>query len=341
MLGVEPVTDKKALDKFGHLKDSDTNIQAQGFDDMLRYMKKMGVQIAYQKETLIGKDFKSNLKKRIGAKSRGLNVRWNLEGLDVKDENTTKKLSQNENYGDGSQLKKHGESSNDSDTFTDPSLIVGATNNEGNPSQVSGTGESTESFDKFGALKNNEHADGLKYLEDSLHERYTTFRKVKKPESGNKQNEATPISKKKKRQLQMKQEMYALGAEEKNPDYETKHNSDEEIKNLKKIAAKKEKILYREKEKVSDLMAQQMIASDYQKGLNQKKEFFVEIASKDKKPKKSFNFSSPEDTIKSMVKNLDKINGKTEFNRSNSPRKRTITHKRKKSVYDLEPLDNN
>ena len=130
VLGVEPITKRKALDQFGHLEDSDTNVAGQGFDDVLRYMKKMGVQISYQKETH-GNNLKSNLKPRLNGKKRGLNVRFNLEGLVVKDENTAKKLKEKtkESFS-ATSLSEAGEG-NDKDAVDQAMADMAASNADG------------------------------------------------------------------------------------------------------------------------------------------------------------------------------------------------------------------
>jgi hypothetical protein len=95
VLGVDAASKRLELDQFGHLKQSKGDItKHKAMEETVKFMKKMGVSIPYQKETH-GQNLKSALK-QLGAKSRDLRVRLNLQGLDVKDENTARRLKEKE-----------------------------------------------------------------------------------------------------------------------------------------------------------------------------------------------------------------------------------------------------
>lgn len=340
VLGVEAVSRRKGLDKFGHLEDSDTNLQGQGFDEFTNYMKKMGVRILYQKETY-GKALKSNLKPRLGAKKRGLNVRWNLEGLDVKDETNAKKLSQKENMKESStsvvttnsilpSLDDDGPSLNFSSKRD--SVSESAVSQNGGKSQ--GEGDKPLDLRSLALILQSEHLSKVNNLENLATQQFGLVKKLKKSSNVDLEASKAPSSKSEKRKQKLKQELRAMTSTEVNPDYSKNHDSDEEIRNLQNIANKKIEVINREKEKVADLIAQQKIVSDYQKDIDSKKNFFVEITPKQKTDKKKRVVNDPQDTIDKMVSNYERVHGK-EAALEKSPTRRGGSHKRKKSVYDI------
>ena len=287
VLGVEPVTKRKALDQFGHLEDSDTNIQGQGFDDVLRYMKKMGVQISYQKETH-GNNLKSNLKPRLNAKKRGLNVKFNLEGLVVKDENTSKKLKEKtkENFNkDGIDIEENGTAGNQEDAL-DKTM-----NNEGETSKVYSLDSSNIFSSQYMKKKKKKlkekkeediPIDTVEGLQKMVVKKYATVKRVEKKDVDAEEIIDENSSPRKKRQQQVWKNLKApiIKRDEESDEVNSKHNSDEEIINMRKIGKKKIQVVEKEKEKIAPLLEQQKITSDYTKFLEDKKEYFVEIPDK-------------------------------------------------------------
>lgn len=336
VLGVESVNKRKALDNFGHLEDSDTNLQAQGFDEFTNYMKKMGVKIAYQKETY-GKALKSNLKPRLGAKKRGLNVKWNLDGLEVKDETNAKKLSQKEAPKEAVKESSAGEDSKltltqNSKTDGNPDTEDDDTTNEpstGLPNIKIGIDLKT-----IAMLLTDDHLATVTNLESVVNDNFGTVRKLKKNNLIGQAASPTPLSKAEKQKLKVKQEIRAMTSTEVNPDFVKNHDSDEEVEKMKKIAKKKDEVFHREKDQITELLAQQFIVRDYKKDLDSKKNFFVEIAPKQKSDKKKPAYNDPSETIEKMVQNYERIHGKEPVVES-SPTRRSGAHKRKKSAYEI------
>ena len=291
VLGVEPVTKRKALDQFGHLEDSDTNVAGQGFDDVLRYMKKMGVQISYQKETH-GNNLKSNLKPRLNAKKRGLNVRFDLEGLVVKDENTAKKLKEKTKESFSAKSLTDGADSNGKDAVDQAMADMAASTNDGQSvfSSIDNSNIFTSQYMRRKKKNQDEKKeeeialDNVDNLQKFVSKKYTTIRRVDKPAREADEEASAKSSAKKRKQEQiwnnLKGPAGAPAADFDEEEINSKHNSDEEMTNMRKIGKKKVQMIELEKDKIAPLLEQQKITSDYKNHLEDKKEYFVEIPDK-------------------------------------------------------------
>ena len=308
VLGVDPVdkqdkTGKKnkiTLDQFGHLEDSETNLQNAGFGHVLDYMNKMGMEISYQKETH-GR-LKSNLKPRVGAQKRGLNVKFDLKGLAVKDENTAKKL------------KESGGKKEDPSVSASTVSII----------ETEDSNQQRRNIHKRGSIailrekpkedpedQDNDYIDSFDKMKKFVMKKYSNLKKA--GPSSNKTNstsagDETGSAGKKRRGSRSNMGVTDLTAsyiERDRGEVNEERDSDEEIRQLRKIAKKKVQVVEKEEAKIAELVAQQAVASDFRKPkTGPTKDFFVEIIRKDVKRDTSEDILADEDGEKELMAQL-------------------------------------
>jgi hypothetical protein len=293
ILGVESNIRLKSMDQFGHLEDSGLEMNDGGLDEIVNHMKKMGIKISYQKDG-DGLNLKSALRPRHGKKKKNLKVKFDFQGIDiVRDENTRVKLKEaNDDFVPDKAVKK-------TVSLSDSTMADSNSRPEGSGSLRRKERKATEGphvkkkklkdtvLDEDSELRNIDSIDKMKALVSRTYsslKKPTEISKAKVDDKGPKASaiKVAPATRRptlnstdtadKSKKISVK----SKGAAEDHVEFD----SDEEIKNLRVIAKKKDAVYKKELNQNVDLISQQKLASDYKRDLDKKKDFFVEIVPK-------------------------------------------------------------
>jgi hypothetical protein len=293
ILGVESNIRLKSMDQFGHLDDSGLDLNDGGLDDIVNHMKKMGIKISYQRDK-DGLNLKSALRPRHGKKKKNLKVNFDFQGIDiVRDENTRVKLKESNDDFIADKVVKKSVSLSES-TMADSQFMEERTTTLRRKERKDTKGPLVKKkklkdnvLDEDPELRNIDSIDKMKALVSKTYsslKKPTEISKAKVDEKGTKPSEfkLTAASRRptlnstetndKSKKISVK----SRTAAEDHVDYD----SDEEIKNLRVIAKKKDTVYKKELNQNMDLISQQKLASDYKRDLDKKKDFFVEIVPK-------------------------------------------------------------